>query len=1306
MKTPLRQAEEQILQAMVADRHRLGRRLRALQQRAETGQPDDHGLVRLLRDVEASVARAEKRREGLPPVSYAEELPIAEKRQVIADAIRSHPAVVVCGETGSGKSTQLPKICLELGRGTTGMIGHTQPRRIAARAVATRIAEELGVPLGQQVGFKIRFTDVTGSDTYVKLMTDGILLAETQGDRFLERYDTIIIDEAHERSLNIDFLIGYLKRLLPKRPDLKLIITSATIDAERFARHFSSSEGPAPIIEVSGRAYPVEVRHQPLGCDEEQGEGDWLGAVVAAVDELSREGPGDTLIFMPTERDIHETAKVLRGHLTAGGGRKPPVEILPLYARLPGSEQQRIFRTTGPRRIVIATNVAESSLTVPRVRYVIDPGTARIARYSARSKTQRLPIEPISQASAEQRKGRCGRIGPGICVRLYSEGDFESRPRFTPPEIQRSNLAAVILQAKSLRLGEIERFPFLDPPRPAAVRDGFKTLFELGAIDGRQELTPLGRRLSQLPVDPRIGRMILAADEHGCLSELLIIASVLEIRDPRERPVEKQEAADKAHAQFAHEDSDFLAYLKLWDFCQKLRHELSRNQLRRACRTNFLSYNRMREWVDIHRQLTGLVEEAGLKTHRRKDEYEPIHRAILTGVLANIACRLATYEYTGSGGTKAHLWPGSGIFAGKPKWVVGAELVETTKRYLRTCAKIDPDWIEPAAEHLVHRTYSEPHWDADSGSARAFERVSLFGLIIVPRRSVALGPIDPATARELLIRQGLVEGDIRLKPDFLQHNQALVVELDLLERKLRRRDLLSGEWARFEFYERRIPEDVYDAARLETWRRRAARDNPRLLFMSREDLLEPQDEPLDGDGFPDAVDTGHMELPLDYRFEPGSPSDGVHVDVPPEAVNQLSPERLQWLVPGLCRQKITALIKSLPKPLRTKFVPAPDTARQVAAEIRFGEGDMLSAVAATLGRIGGARVTPGDFRLDRIPPELQMNVRVVDDQGEVIAQGRDLNQVRGQLGELVSEQLATLDDPRWCRDGLLAWDFDELPEQVEIRRDHLALKCHPMLVDMGDSVALRLADSPQQAAWQSQRGLARLFLLDARREIRAQVAWFPGMEEMLLYASLLPGFDLRESLAELIAHRALRPEEKLPRTRADYDAMVCEARRHLGVAVQEIAAVLPGLWQAFHQARLDIDEASSPRLQRAVDDMRRQIDRLTGPGFLTSTPWQWLVYYPRYFRAIGVRIQRLRSGGLDRDLAACEEIQGHWQAYEEQARRNEPLQVRDPELEHFRWMLEEYRVSQFAQSLGTSLPVSAKRLNGQWQKVHVGQGLP
>lgn len=1289
---------------MLADRHRLRRRLDGLRREAQTGQNVEGGLARLGQVLQASIDRVRQRRSEMPKVRYDQELPVAVRRREIADAVRSHPVVIVCGETGCGKSTQLPKICLELGRGAAGLIGHTQPRRIAARAVAARVAEELRVPLGQQVGFKIRFTDVTSPETCVKLMTDGILLAETQGDRFLEQYDTIILDEAHERSLNIDFLVGYLKRLLTRRADLKLIITSATIDVGRFARHFASPAGPAPVIELSDRTYPVEVRYRPVAEEEDHGEGDWgegdwIESVGEAVDELCGEGPGDLLVFMPTERDIHETAKVLRGHLISGDAAGRPVEILPLYGRLPGAQQQRIFQPSKRRRIVIATNVAESSLTVPRVRYVIDPGTARISRYSARSKTQRLPIEPISQASAEQRMGRCGRIGPGTCVRLYSEADFLGRPRFTPPEIQRSNLAAVILQAKSLRLGKLERFPFLDPPKRAAVSDGVKTLFELGAIDRREELTATGRSLARLPVDPRIGRMVLAGDEHGCLSEVLIIASALEIRDPRERPVERRQAADECHGKFAHQDSDFLTYLNLWDFYDGLRRKLSRGQLRKACRQNFLSQNRMREWVDIHRQLSALSEDAGMKPRRRRGEYEPIHRAILTGLLSNVACRLGTYEYTGAGGNKSYLWPGSTTFDARPKWIVAAEQVETTKRYLRTCARIDPDWIEPAAAHLVHRSFGEYHWDASGGSAMAYERVSLFGLIVVPRRRVALGPIDPAAARELLIRHGLVEGRLPRRPGFVQRNLALAAELELLERKLRRRDLVCDESTQLEFYDRRVPEDVYDAARLETWQRRVQGDHDAMLTMTREDLLQQLDEPPDAAGFPDTLDTGRQQLPLDYRFEPGSEDDGVHVVVPHDAVGQLRVEHLQWLVPGLCEQKVTALIKSLPKPLRTKLVPAPDTAKRVAAGLRFGDGSMISAVAAALTRIAGAQIAPEDFRLDRLPPELQMNVRVVDEKGEVIAGGRDLDGVRRQLGELVCESLAEIDDPRWNRDGLTGWDFDELPEQVEVRRGQLTLRCHPMLVDMGESVSLRLSDSPQQAQWQSRRALVRLFALAAGGEIRGQLRWFPDLEKMLLRASLLPEFDLRGELAELIASRALRPEEAIPRRRAEYDARVSQSRERIGLAVQEISPVLPPLWESFYEARLAVERADSPRWQYAVEDVREQVDHLTAPGFLTRTSWQWLQQYARYFRAICVRMDRLRGGGLQRDREACDEIRNSWQACQERLEQHRSRRVHDPELEHFRWMLEEYRVSLFAQNLGTSLSVSSRRLDRQWEKV-------
>ena len=875
------QLEKEIGRAMRADRYRFQRELRTLDEPEKDGKPPDGRLTRLADAVRRSVALREARRRSVPPIRYDDDLPVSARRSEIAEAIRDNQVVVICGETGSGKSTQLPKICLELGRGIEGLIGHTQPRRIAARSVAARIADELASPLGRDVGFKVRFAEALSPQTYVKLMTDGILLAETQSDAFLDQYDTIILDEAHERSLNIDFLIGYLKRLLPKRRDLKLIVTSATIDAARFAAHFATPHGPAPVVEVSGRTYPVEVRWRPPLADEEGDEPDLQQAVLAAVAEVAGIDQGDILIFMPTERHIHETVKSLRGRPLPGdrSGRLP--EILPLYGRLSMREQQRVFQPGGKRRVVIATNVAESSLTVPRIRYVIDPGTARISRYSPRSKTQRLPIEPISRASADQRKGRCGRIGPGICVRLFGEEDYAACDAYTPPEIQRSNLATVILQTKALRLGPIERFPFLDPPKPEAVNDGYRTLVELGAIDAKGELTEVGRQLSRLPIDPRFGRMILAAADEGCLHEVLIIAAALAVQDPRERPLDKQEAADASHTLRADEQSDFVAYLKLWDFYHKLKSELSRGQLRKACRQNFLSFNRMREWLDVHRELMELVRQSGLlspfgrgtaglpspfgrgaggegihaaegphpnplpegegtrSAHRVKQgrtdrrQYDNMHRAILTGLLSSLANRGDGYEYTVAGGGKAVLWPGSGVFRQKPKWIVAAEVVETTRRYLRTCGQIDPRWIERIAAHLVRRTYHGVHWAPAHASAMALEKVTLFGLTIVAGRRIAYGPIDPAMSRHLMIEQGLVEGHIEPKPAFLVKNQELAEELERLQAKLRRRDLLVPDFSRYEFYDRRVPADVYDGATLATW----LKTSPHALTMGRSDLL-------------------------------------------------------------------------------------------------------------------------------------------------------------------------------------------------------------------------------------------------------------------------------------------------------------------------------------------------------------------------------------------------------------------------------------------------------------------------------------
>jgi ATP-dependent helicase HrpA len=1299
MMVDLAQLESRIGSTMLADRHRLRRRLESLGQLHRAGKPVEGSLARLADQITRSVERRRQRASGVPAVRFEHELPILAKREEIAEAIRAHQVVVVSGETGSGKSTQLPKICLEIGRGVEGMIGHTQPRRIAARTIASRLAQELDTPLGRQVGFKIRFTDVTSPETYVKLMTDGMLLAETQGDRFLNQYDTIILDEAHERSLNVDFLIGYLKRLLAKRRELKLIVTSATIDAVRFSRHFRSRRGPAPVIEVSGRNYPVEIRYRPIEPDDEGDEPELERAVLDAVDELLRlDRHGDVLIFMPTERQIHDTAKALRGRFLAvdPGGRS--LEILPLYARLPAKQQQRVFEPSRRRRVVIATNVAESSLTVPGIRYVIDPGTARISRYSPRSKTQRLPIEAVSQASADQRAGRCGRVGPGVCIRLYSEQDYDTRDRFTPPEILRSNLAAVILQTKALKLGSVESFPFLDPPKRAAIRDGYATLFELGAIDDRRRLTDVGRRLARMPVDPRIGRMILAADEEGCLAEVLIIAAALEVRDPRERPLEKQGAADAAHAQFAEGDSDFLSYLQLWDFYHRLKEKLSRSQLRKACRQNFLSQNRMREWLDVHRQLLQLAAEAGLKPGARRDDYDAIHRAILAGLLASVALRTETYEYTAAGGNKAYLWPGSGLFSKRPGWIAAAEMVETGKRYLRTCARIDPRWIEPLADHLVKRTYLDPHWDRASGTPIAFEKVTLFGLPVVPRRRVAFGPVDPVHARELFIQHALVEGEVERAPEFLEHNQQLVGEMERLEVKLRRSDMVLGEWSRYEFYDERIPDEVFDVARLEAWLREAGPDRAQALLMTPADVVrEPVDEDAVG-RFPDSIRVDQNELPLEYRYEPGAADDGITVRVPLSMVHQVQTRSLDWLVPGLLEAKVVALIKSLPKPVRRKLVPAPDTARKIVPQIRFNEGSLLERLAAALSRIAGEPISAGSFDLQKLPDELRMNVRVEGNEGGTLAEGRDLDTVRRELGASISASFAQLDDPQWTRDGLVDWDLDELPESVEVVRDGVLLEGYPALVDNGDSVSLRLMESAARAADATRYGLRRLCFLAARRELETQVKWLPDLEKLRLYAASIPRFPLTRQLAELIADRAFVADQPVPRTKAAFRKTLAAGRKRLVPAVQEVAALAGPLFEQYHRARLAVDEATPAAFQHAVSDAQSQLDDLVVPDFLTATPWQWLTHVPRYFRAVHLRFDKLRSS-LDRDRRHTEEIAARLAAFREHTEQHPETTVPDPELIHYRWMLEEYRVSLFAQELGTSLPVSAKRLDRQWAKI-------
>ncbi len=1299
MQRSITQWEQQIQQAMQADRFRLRRLLQSIARAESEGKPSDRNQSRFEEALLRSIELRQRRAENVPALRYDEDLPVTARRDEIAAAIREHQVVIVCGETGSGKSTQLPKICLEVGRGIDGFIGHTQPRRIAARSIAARLADELGTPLGGAVGFKVRFADQTRPETYVKLMTDGILLAETQHDRFLDQYDTLIIDEAHERSLNIDFLLGYLKRLLPRREDLRVIITSATIDAARFADHFAGPGGAAPVIEVSGRTYPVEVLYRPLDADEESGnEPDMSDAVLSAIDELARHGPGDMLVFLPTEREIRETAKLLRGRTIPGS---PPgaTEILPLYARLSAAEQNKVFAPHKHRRIVLATNVAESSLTVPGIRYVVDTGTARISRYSPRSKIQRLPIEAVSQASADQRMGRCGRIGPGVCIRLFSEEDYQNRDRYTTPEIRRTNLASVILQCLALNLGDIEDFPFLDPPRPDNIRDGYRTLFELGAIDDKHRLTPVGKRLSRLPVDPRMGRIILAGEDEGCLHEILIIAAALEIQDPRERPVDKQQAADEQHAKFLHPESDYLGYLKLWDFYHHLKETLSRNQLRRACQQNFLSYNRMREWQDIHLQLLRLTQEIGLKSRPRRDDYAAIHRALLAGLLSGVAMRSDKHEYIGAGGTRFHLWPGAGPFGTRPAWIVAAELVETSRRYLRTIGRVEPEWIEPLASHLVKRSYSEPHWSRRRGTVRAYEKVSLLGLPLVVRRPVRYGPIDPAAARQLFIRHALVEGDCDLRVEFLQHNRQVVEEIQSWGAKTRRHDLVIDEAAYYGFYDARIPADVYDVATFQRWWKQKGRRVEDHLRITPADLLGEDVEAIGENEYPEQLAAGPLEMTLDYRFEPGTADDGVTLTVPREGLNHLHNDQLAWLVPGLLQEKVIALIRTLPKQQRRMLVPAPDTAAAAVKRLQFGSGPLLQQLADVLSNLGGIRIRADDFRPEKLPEHLRMNIRVIDETGQTVAQARDLAAVRSKLGD-VTPAGAEIHSGEWHTDGLTDWSFGDLPEQVTVSRGSYTVTAFPAVLDKGHSVSLRLLDDATAAQRQTRAGLRRLLLLKAGREIEGQVRKLPHVSRLELYAANLPhSKSLRKQIAELIADKALFRDGPMPRSAEAFEADMKAARRNLGIAAAEAARIVTPLLEYYHLACVALDEAKAPSWRESVADIRDQLAELLGENFLVDTPEPWRSHLPRFMKAILVRLEKLRNARVSRDQDAMQALRPWLQRYRDKAQALESQGLFDPALGHFRWMLEEYRVSLFAQELGTSIKVSPQRLQKQWDEV-------
>lgn len=1313
-----------IEQAMPGDRFAFRRRLGGIKRAIRDEKPHDKILASIAKDVAQSIEVRRQRADTLPEISFPQELPITQRWEEIRDALTENQVVVVSGDTGSGKSTQLPKICLAAGRGVDGVIGHTQPRRIAARSIASRLAEELKTTVGTGVGYKVRFTDATAPTTHIKLMTDGILLAETAGDRYLNQYDTIIIDEAHERSLNIDFLLGYLKQLLPKRRDLKVIITSATIDAERFAEHFSSESESAPIIEVSGRTYPIETLYRPV--DEHD---DLHTAVADAVEEAASIGGGDMLVFLPTERDIRTAARVLRGRDLVKRGN---TEVLPLYARLSVADQNRVFASHKGRRIVLSTNVAESSLTVPGIRFVIDTGTARMSRYSARSKLQRLPIEAVSQASADQRKGRCGRVGPGVCIRLFSEEDYLSREAYTTPEIRRSNLAAVILQAESLQLGSLEDFPFLDPPRSETIRDGYRTLFELGAVNDKRQITPLGRELGRLPVDPRIGRMVLAAIDENCLSEMLVVASALEVQDPRERPIERQQDADASHSRHAHAESDFLGYLKLWEFFHKLRDDLSHNQLRKACLRNFMNYNRMREWVDVHRQLKELVKTSSndrpprrkgkrkntiettairrkpVFTSRRSPDdetlYEPLHRALLTGLLSGIAQKTDKHEYTGAGGVQLVLWPGSGAFEGKPQWIVGAELVETSRQFIRTVARVDPAWVEPIAQHLVKRSYSEPHWSRKTSSAMAYERVNLFGLPIVMRRRVRYGAIDPVVSRDLLIREGLTPADFKRLPPFLKHNLAVVEEVTELADKTRQRGFLVDDMVLYAFYDSRIPEQgVYDWSTLDQWLRKQNDPNGDCLMLSPSDLLPAETEETADSfqkDFPPELTFGDITLPATYRFQPGEEDDGVTIIAPPEAAAQLTPHQLGWLVPGLLEEKIIALIRSLPKPVRRKLTPAPDTARQVVASLEFGKGSFYENLSHSLGSIAGEPISPELFNSDSLPQHLQVNIRVVDGKGEVVSEGRELTGVREQAGVSPAVSNGRINHPQYEKEGIKSFAFDTIAKQIEVERGGVTIPAFPALVDEGDSVSLRLFDSRDLAKQNMYAGLRRLFFLAESQSLNTQVKYLPHISQIEVLATPLANpKQLRQQLAELIADRAYLSQKGLPYSQHEFQTRLAEGRDNSIRAVQQVSKFVGPFFEAYQAARLAWESLSGDRYGGQLGDIKQQAKELTIDRFLVNTPWRWLNEFPRFFRAIASRIEKLKTGGETKDRQAMNELKPWLEKWRQRAEAFRERAIFDPELEWFRWMLEEYRVSLFAQQLGTSLTISSNRLEKQWKKV-------
>lgn len=1265
---------------MLFDRFPFNKKLHALSKKF-----DNNKASQLEELINSSIQLAKTRAAKKPSPSFPLSLPVNERHDDICKAIDNNQVIILCGETGSGKTTQLPKLCMKMGRGTFGMIGHTQPRRIAARSVAARIAEELNTELGTSVGYKIRFADKLNKSSHIKVMTDGILLAEIQNDPFLQNYDTLIIDEAHERSLNIDFILGYLKQLLPKRPDLKIIITSATIDPERFAKHFEN----APIIEVSGRTYPVEVRYRPLNSDDEkESQKDQQQAILNAVDELSHEGTGDVLIFLSGERQIRETSNFLRKQLDN------KTEVIPLYSRLSNAEQQKVFKSSPHRRVVLATNVAETSLTIPGIQYVIDTGFARISRYSYRTKVQRLPIERVSQASANQRKGRCGRTSDGICIRLYSEDDFNNRSVFTDAEILRTNLASVILQMHNIRLGNIEKFPFIDRPDSRLIKDGYQLLDELQAMS-KQKITPIGKILSRFPVDPRYARMIVAANEFSSLNEVLIIISALSIADPRERPMDKQQQADQAHSQFKDEKSDFIAYLNLWNFYEEQRQELSQNKLRKLCKKSFLSYTRMLEWRDIHSQLIKQCRDIAYKINKTVAGYDAIHQALLSGLLSHSGLKNEDGEYQGARNNIFAIFPGSNLRKKRPMWIMAAEMLETQRHYGLTVAQIDPLWLEKQARHLIKKSYFEAHWEKRPAQIAAYEKSTLYGLVINPRKKINYGPIDPEFSRELYIRGAFVNREYSSHAAFFKHNEKLFTDIEKLEHQSRRQDVLVDDEVVYQFYDECIPKGIYNSKKFDSWRKEVEKDKPEFLYLSRDYLMQHSAGDITEEQYPKQLLVNNSPLPLSYHFDPASEDDGVTLTVPVTLLNTLNPVQFEWLIPALLRDKVTQLIKTLPKNLRKNFVPVPQFADACIEAINDRSLPLIQTISRQLTKISGIRIPEDAWQIDSLDPHFFMRFDVRDQHNKSLSHGRNLSELQKTLSQEVSKQFSHNINWDIEQKGLTQWNFDKLPDEISKTVNGIAVKGYPALQDDDNSVSIVVVDRRTLANEIHHDGLKRLYLLSVKQQVKYLTKNLINIQKICMgYATFGSCSDLKAAIVDTSIEKSFFDSTDIVRSHKKFEETLLEGNNELVNNANEICNTLSQTFDTFNKIKKQLKKNTKPNWLASINDIQSQLDNLIYEDFIYFTPIENLRSYPRYLQAIQQRLDKLQQAS-ERDRQNTNQLSVYWDRYIE---LNDEY-YENPVFSLYRWMLEEYRVSLFAQGLKTKIPVSEKRIEKQWQEV-------